>query len=381
MTQYVLLTGSKNNAGDFLIKDRAKDLFSLLKPSVKLIDYDAWEILDESKLKEINNSKALILLGGPALQKHMYPKIYRLCNNLNDIKVPIITMGIGWYSKQGDWSNTHNYSLSDKTIELLKKIDSTGFKSSVRDYHTLNTLQTLGFKNFIMTACPAVYNTNFFKKSVETPATADIKKIGFSLGASFKTSQKMFNQMQDVLLALKNNFKDSKIETVFHHSPSEKYLNSPGSNKHFHQMQLKFLEWLKKNDFSWTDISGSAENLKTYYQNIDLHVGYRVHAHIFMNSISKPSVLLNEDGRGKALKDVIGGVTIDAIESVNESKYIKAAYLMGINIDDTISPKNICQDLINTINYNLTIGNKFQQSRFEINRHYKQMENFISNLP
>ena len=61
MTQYVLLTGSKNNAGDFLIKDRAKDLFSLLKPSVKLIDYDAWEILDESKLKEINNSKALIL--------------------------------------------------------------------------------------------------------------------------------------------------------------------------------------------------------------------------------------------------------------------------------------------------------------------------------
>ena len=80
MTQYVLLTGSKNNAGDFLIKDRAKDLFSLLKPSVKLIDYDAWEILDESKLKEINNSKALILLGGPALQMHMYPKIYFLEN-------------------------------------------------------------------------------------------------------------------------------------------------------------------------------------------------------------------------------------------------------------------------------------------------------------
>lgn len=379
MNQYVLLTGSKNNAGDFLIKDRAKALFALLKPSIKLIDFDAWEILDEKKLEVVNNSKALILLGGPALQKQMYPKIYGLCDNLNDIKVPIITMGIGWYSKQGDWNNTHNYPLSDKTIQLLKKIDSSGFKSSVRDYHTLNALQTLGFKNFIMTACPAVYNTNFFDKSVETPR--NIKKIGFSLGASFKTSQKMFNQMQEVLLALKNNFKNSTVETVFHHSPSDKYLNSPGSNKHFHQMQLKFLRWLDDNDFSWTDISGSAENLKEYYQNVDLHIGYRVHAHIFMNSISKPSVLLNEDGRGKALKDVIGGVTIDAIESVNESKFVKMAHLLGIHIDDTKNSNNLCEDLINTINYNLTLGNKFQQSRFEINRHYKQMENFISNLP
>ena len=146
-------------------------------------------------------------------------------------------------------------------------------------------------------------------------------------------------------------------------------------------MQLKFLRWLDDNNFSWTDISGSAENLIEYYQNVDLHIGYRVHAHIFMNSISKPSVLLNEDGRGKALKDVIGGVTIDAIESVNESKFVKMAHLLGIHIDDTKNSNNLCEDLINTINYNLTLGNKFQQSRFEINRHYKQMENFISNLP
>ena len=379
MNQYVILTGSKNNAGDFLIKDRAKELFSLLAPSINLVDFNAWEILDKKKLEVVNNSNALILLGGPALQKHMYPKIYRLCDNLDDIKVPIITMGIGWYSKQGDWNKTHNYSLSEQTIELLKKIDSSGFKSSVRDYHTLNTLHTLGFKNFIMTACPAVYNTNYFEKSVDT--STSIKKIGFSLGASFKTSQRMFNQMKNVLLALKNNFKDSEVETVFHHSPSEKYLNSPGSNKHFHHMQLKFLKWLEKNAFSWTDISGSAENLKAYYESVDFHVGYRDHAHIFMNSISKPSVLLNEDGRGKALKDVIGGVTIDAIETVNESSYIKLAHLFGVHIDDTTDPKNICEDLINIINYNLTLGNKFQQTRVEINRHYKQMEKFISNLP
>jgi hypothetical protein len=59
-------------------------------------------------------------------------------------------MGIGWYSKQGDWENTHNYSLSKKSIQLLKKIDSSSYKSSVRDYHTLNVLHHLGLKNFVI---------------------------------------------------------------------------------------------------------------------------------------------------------------------------------------------------------------------------------------
>lgn len=377
--QYVILTGSKNNAGDFLIKSRANNLFSQLKPQTKLIDFNAWEQLDSEKLEIVNSSKALILLGGPALQKNMYPGIYRLCDDLDSIKVPILTMGIGWYSKQGDWENTHNYSLSKKSIQLLKKIDSSPYKSSVRDYHTLNVLHHLGMKNFVMTACPAVYQTDFFDEPITPPK--HIKKIGFSLGASIKTSKRMFKQMQDVLLTLKENFENSQVETVFHHSPSEKYINSPGSNRHFYNMQMTFLNWLNSQDFDWIDISGSAENLMNYYNDIDLHIGYRVHAHIYMNSISKPSVLLNEDGRGKALKDVIGGVTLDAIHSVKENKLIKLAHLLGINVDDTKEAKFLCRDLTNSINYNLEMGNKFQQSRFEINRHYIQMKTFISNLP
>ena len=117
------MTGSKNNAGDFLIKSRAKELLKSLKPDTKLIDYNAWEELSAEKLSHVNESKALILLGGPALQNKMYPNIYKLTKNLHKIKVPIITMGIGWYSKQGLWKNTHDYPLSHSSIELLKKIN------------------------------------------------------------------------------------------------------------------------------------------------------------------------------------------------------------------------------------------------------------------
>ncbi|MBE0472302.1 MAG: hypothetical protein IBX55_22680, partial [Methyloprofundus sp.] len=92
---YVILTGSKNNAGDFLIKHRAKKLFEAIRPDREIIDLNAWEPIDDQKLALINASKALILMGGPALQRNMYPGIYKLPANLDEITVPIATMGIG----------------------------------------------------------------------------------------------------------------------------------------------------------------------------------------------------------------------------------------------------------------------------------------------
>ena len=50
MDQYVLLTGGKNNAGDFLIKHRAKQLLAALRPDRALIEYDAWKPLTAEQL-------------------------------------------------------------------------------------------------------------------------------------------------------------------------------------------------------------------------------------------------------------------------------------------------------------------------------------------
>ena len=116
--QYVVLTGSKNNAGDFLIKYRAKQLFKEFRTDRKIIDFNGWEEFDSEKLKIVNESKALILLGGPSLVKGMRKRIYKMTDNLDDIKVPIISMGIGWKSMNGSWSNTYNYNLDKDDIKL-----------------------------------------------------------------------------------------------------------------------------------------------------------------------------------------------------------------------------------------------------------------------
>lgn len=376
--RYVILTGSKNNAGDFLIKYRAKRLLAALRPDREIIDWDVWEVFDEEKLRYVNESRAVILLGGPALMKNMYPNKYKLAPNLEDIKVPIISMGIGWASERGDWADVNTYELSDGALELLQKMDATGYLSSVRDYHTLQVLLNRGFKNVLMTGCPALYSLEHVGKSVRKDSA--MERIGFSLGVTMRHSESMFKQMQNVLLLLRRMYPQSKIEAVFHHSTDADYKKAQVS-KAIHGIQQRYLAWLKSNDFAYVDISGSAENLIDYYSQVDLHIGYRVHAHIFMNSISKKSILLNEDGRGKALEKVLGGVTFNAYDSINDTKLMKKLSKVSRRFSRHADNRHLITDLEHNIPYELEHGIKFLQPRSEIDRHYPVMKKFLEQLP
>ena len=130
---YVILTGSKNNAGDFLIKHRAKEILKVERPDRDIIDIDGWKTFDEKTLQIVNNAEALILMGGPALQRDMYPKVYPLVSDLDKITTKITMMGVGWKSLSGNWEDTKDYPLSTSTRKLLKRIERDDLLASVRD--------------------------------------------------------------------------------------------------------------------------------------------------------------------------------------------------------------------------------------------------------
>lgn len=378
---YVILTGSKNNAGDFLIKNRAKKLFTALRSDRAIVDLDAWIPFDGSVLELVNNAKALILMGGPALQCTMRPNIYPMTENLGDIKVPIITMGIGWKSESGDWSDTYTYPLSKETLELLDRIQNSGYLSSVRDYHTLNTLTFKGFDKFLMTGCPAYYDIDSIGKRVKIDQ--NIEKVAFSLGVSFTHSASMEKLMKKQILRLKDYFKDSAFEVVFHHALDPVvYMNTHGYTQTHNHRHNQFAQWLQQNNITFVDISGSAENLINYYNSVDLHVGYRVHAHIFMNSLSKMSVLIAEDGRGKATRNVIGGMVIDGFSKLNTS-LISKVFSRLIGLYDSYSPNPYTiEEIITNLEYEARNGNhKLKISREMIDQNYLVMKQFLENLP
>lgn len=377
---YVILTGSKNNAGDFLIKYRAKALLNKLRPDREIIDLDGWKLFDEATLKLVNGAKALILMGGPALQKNMYPDIYPLVDDLSKITTRIAFMGIGWKSLCGNWSDTQNYPLSEKTISLLNRVALDGLTTSVRDYHTLNVLNSYGYHNIIMTGCPASYVEERFNEPVIVPEK--IKNVSFSLGVSFLFSKKMELQMKETILKLKEYFRNSdRFEVVFHHSTDTSFLKTHNAtNKHL-SGHLNFINWLKDNDISYVDISGSAENLIDHYSDCDVHIGYRVHAHIFMTSISKLSMLIAEDGRGKALKDVFGGIVFDGFESIKKDIYSKVLNKLKLRSSLVVN-EEIPNEILNTLDYE--IGNSLPRlglTRSSINCNYRLMKKFVLSLP
>lgn len=379
MSNYIILTGSKNNAGDYLIKYRAKQLFKKERPDREIIDINGWEKLNNETLCQVNSSKALILMGGPALQKNMWPKVYGLRDNLDEVRVPIIMMGIGWYSSQGEWENTYNYPIDMKSKELLDRVKNSGFKSSVRDYHTLNSLWFHGLDNILMTGCPAYYDYNFLEKKINYP---DIKKVAFSLGVSFISSDKMEKLMKDNILKCRDYFGKHDFKVVFHHSlKSEVYLNSHNANIKYLERHKEFANWLKSKNIDYVDISGSAENLINFYSQVDLHIGYRVHAHIFMNSISRFSILLSEDGRAKATQRVIGGIVLDGVERFKESFIDKVGG--RLKFLDRYEPNTYLTDeIIHNIQYEKDIKYKrLEASRKNIDTNYSVMQEFLGQLP
>lgn len=379
MKYYVLLTGGKNNAGDFLIKYRAKKLLSDIRPNRELKDYNAWEPFDEEKLKIVNNSEALLLTGGPALQSDMYPGIYKLTNKLDDIKVPIISMGIGWKSVNGDWEDIYKYGLSDESKLLVKKLSISGYESSVRDYHTMHVLQNYGMNNVQMTGCPALYDLESIGKNLENDS---LSTINFSLGVGFVDSPSMEKSVKDILLKLNNRFSSQKLSVKFHHSIDKKFLNTPDANSKLYKGNIKFTDWLDQNGINYEDISGSAENLIDSYSASDFHIGYRVHAHIFMSSISKPSILIAEDGRGKALRSILGGIVFDGFTKRRDSFLEKAISKVGLPLDRFEVDKNLADLIIKSINAEFSNGMpRLKSVRSNIDLHYQVMEKFINQLP
>jgi Polysaccharide pyruvyl transferase len=212
---YVLLTGGKNNAGDFLIKYRAKQLFASIRPDRDIVDIDAWRSRDNELLSVFNNAKAIILMGGPALRPKMYPEIYKALGDIDQITVPIITMAIGWRAFPGDWVQTHDYKFTEQSLKLLERIENSGYLSSVRDYHSLSVLLNHKFKSFRMTGCAALYDLDFIGKSYNDKP---IKKVAFSLGVSFVNSKLHESNVKRLILALKKKYSDKVFEIVFHHS-------------------------------------------------------------------------------------------------------------------------------------------------------------------
>jgi len=184
--------------------------------------------------------------------------------------------------------------------------------------------------------------------------------------------------MKNIILELKKRY-GTKLEVVFHHSlEGNKYIN-PESTK----QDRRFAKWLQTNEISFTDISGNADKLIRFYSNIQLHIGFRVHAHLFMCSRSKPSILITEDGRGKAIKDVLGGIVLDGYDRFQDNLFTKIMTKAGLISNDRFEPNTYLLDqlLYSLETEEMTNYHRCLSTRNQIDHNYEIMKIFMAQLP
>ena len=314
---YVTLTGARNNAGDFLIRHSAHALFARVRPDRPIHDLNSWEAIDDPKLETINAAKALILCGGPAVRSRMVATAemtpYDLPpTTLSRIRVPIVTMGLGWNHKDGRWSAVAGAIPTPDTRHLLSRIRADGLDNSVRDIEAACFLGGEGVDRVTVTGCPALFIDEALKGQPFSFGKAGMVVVSAGvLGRREGTDFEL--QFRRVVELACQNFGVENVIVAFHHATTASgYAGAYGQEATVADRAM--VGWVADRGIEWCDLSGASQGMIDLYANCSLHIGFRVHAHLLCTSLRRPSILLAEDSRGFGAGRLLGGWVIPAIE-------------------------------------------------------------------
>jgi hypothetical protein len=321
----VTITGAFKNAGDYLIGDRARklirahvdaDVVDINRKSITDVHYDLF-----------NKSRVVLLTGGPAYQKMVYPKIYPI--DLDRINVPVIPFGLGWKGKLDQLPQ--DFEFTAPAADFVKRVhtDQSRF-SSARDFLTVEVLGNHGVENVEMTGCPAWYDES--KLNDDFVFNKSVKVLVFSMPAM------AHDQVPEILAGLAKRFPKAK-----------KYISFQAGFKSTHSTRSQeFSKWnrsiiLSSLRYGYRPISfeSNFEKFTEIMSQADFHIGYRVHSHIFCLSQRKSSVLIAEDSRGVGQAQAMGGQAL--LGTASSSEVLSA-------VDDLFNTRGVSVELsINTM--------------------------------
>lgn len=299
---YLILNHYNLNVGDYLILERAKNLVEALKPNAQILTgHMAYPLYDQISLEQLKQLTAVIVAGGPGLRPNLYPDIYPIHSDVIKHKIPVIFLGIGAKFYPGEYYLARMVKLSQKSKNFLRSVEESGYAIGVRDLHSVRVLQLNGIQSISLNGCPAWYAINSFPVRHVQPK--EIKRILFTTPAT----PFHYKLAASVLKALRAQYPKASILVSFHHGIQ---LGEKGDPR-LTDLNVRLLNYAKRLGCETFDASYDLKKIQLY-DTMDIHVGFRVHAHIYFLSYAKPSFLIAEDSRGDGVVKTLGGVGFPA---------------------------------------------------------------------
>jgi len=310
---YTLLTTMKTgNVGDQLIIESAKNLIKEIKDNVEFLEFSRDADLTEN-LEEINKTKAIIMPHFGLRDPDMHPQTYRLTKDLNQIKVPLIPIGIGWKGFPGDYETLKTLRYSENTTKFLKYVSNQIDVLLCREYFTCQILANHGITNTVMGGDCAWYDTACIGKQMKR--VKNVEKLVFTtpyLPLYLDQAKKIINMLTSL-------FPKATKYCSFH------------AGLDVIQTDRELADYAKKQGFEVKDVSNDIKKIE-FYQGCDLHVGYRCHGHLAFLRKRIPSILLHEDGRGVGFSYSFGVGGFDAFRRKSNSIFKIIGNVSGKNL-------------------------------------------------
>lgn len=290
---YVLLVGAKRNVGDHLIVDRATKLLEALRPDRELVKLPRWEPL-HAHLDAVNAAEAVVLCGGPALQERLYPGIYPLVEDLSRIRPPLVAFGLGWKAIPGDEWDLARFEFDERSQPLLARLAADGHVS-VRDHLATRVLRGRGI-DARMTGDPGWYDLDHMGVELAPPTAVERIVVSVPAHPMHHPAVETLGRRLSALLP------DARIVAAFHHG----WTAGPHVTERSAEAYSRLKERLEAANWGVADLAGDLQAMETLYGGEALHVGWRLHAHLFCLSRRRASFLLEEDCRGRGASEALG---------------------------------------------------------------------------
>lgn len=285
----VVLCGAYRNCGDHLIGMRARALLrTYVDDNIISLDRKA---LTKDHYALFKRARAVVLCGGPAYQREIFPKVYAL--DRVSVRAPIRPLGLGWKAAASKAPAT--FKFTPESAAFIQDIHARIPFSSARDPLTVEVLAHAGVSNVSMTGCPAWYDLAQMERDYKHKP--DIRTLVLSMPALMQPG------VSDLMTWLSGEFPHARRVAAFHHGL---YPASTAKGRETGRAFLAFAREAKRQGWEIAGLANSLARMEALYSEADLHIGYRVHAHIFCLSRRTASILINEDARGVGQSQAMG---------------------------------------------------------------------------
>ena len=358
MKNVLYMTGAAVNAGDFLIEKRAKALLKKFIPDIELTTEIRVKKDYSDRIDYLNSFDAILFPGGPLYQLEIYPNAIPFVHDLSLIKRPLFFIGGGLKS------NVYGPIMSEQTKEFFSFGTKSGVPLGCRDILTYRFLKQQGFHDVLMTGCPAWYSLEHVEKTDINVQTKGKRKICVSEPAKASNIPLLVK----LLYALRNKYKNDEILLVIHRE-----------NKKTLEALLPRLK--NELDISIVYISGSVEGFEIY-DDCDIHIGFRVHAHIYNLSIRNLSFLINEDIRGRGINLTLGLENIEIEKPITwERSILSDRFKIKQYINESLSFDYVIYHLLDCIEESESQGFcNYCEAYKKMNRYFSVMQSHIMQI-